>query len=78
MFDVFAGGGGSSTAFVEAGFGFVAAIARSGDQLDRLRPMAPVQHRTDAQETDRGVVVEEVGQKVRPQERIQLIAEVGG
>ena len=63
---------------VEVRLGLIAAVAGPGDQLDRLRGVPLVEHRSDAQEPDRRIEVEETGQQARPKDRVQFITEVGG
>jgi hypothetical protein len=54
----------------------VAAIAGTGDQLYGGSVVARVEHRADAEEQHRGVVVEEARQQLRPEHGIQFVAEI--
>jgi hypothetical protein len=56
---------------------FIAAITGPGDQFQRVGWMALIQDRADAQEPDRGIVVEKPWQQRQPKDRVQFIAEIG-
>ena len=61
---------------IEPGRRLVAAIAGAGHQLGAVCGMAAVQDRANAEEADRGIIVEEVRQQARPEQGVQFVAEI--
>ena len=54
----------------------VTAVAGAGDQLHRPRLVARVEHGADAEKLFGRIIVKEARQQFRPQQRIQLVAEI--
>ena len=54
----------------------VTAVAGAGDQLHRPRLVARVEHGADAEKLFGRIIVKEARQQLRPQQRIQLVAEI--
>ena len=58
--------------------GLVTAIAGAGDQLHHICVVARVEHGADAKKLFGRIIVKEAWQQPRPQEGIQLVAEISG